>query len=120
MIEKIGGERNSRWHITKKGIERLLKRKRTLSLRGMARRYESGADTSLKIIAFDIPEAYRGKRDWLREALRCLGFRLLQRSVWYGKRKIPESFLRDLRKHGLLRYVHIFLIEKAGTVRIVG
>ena len=52
--------------------------------------YSASPGKKFIIIAFDIPEFERKKRDWLREVLRNLGFNLIQKSVWLGKIKIPK------------------------------
>lgn len=71
------------------------------------------------IVAFDIPERDRKKRNWLRAALSYNGFTLIQRSVWMGNIKLPEEFIDDLRHLKMLEYVHIFEITKAGTLHEV-
>lgn len=75
------------------------------------------SDKKLKIFAYDIPEREKQKRAWLREVLRLLGFRMLQKSLWIGKSKIPEGFLQDLRKKEIMDHVHIFEISKTGTLK---
>lgn len=104
------GRKHVRWSITRKGSIKLEKEE------GKPERYRPEKDPVFRVIIFDIPETMRAERDWLREALRQLGFSFLQGSVWVGKRKVPEKFLYDLRKKKLLRYVHIFEVEKEGTI----
>ncbi len=79
--------------------------------------YARISDDKLKIIIYDIPEKEKRKRFWLRETLKILDFRTLQKSVWVGKNKIPEKFLYDLRKKGILHCVHVLEINKKGTVK---
>jgi len=69
------------------------------------------------IVVFDIPEKDRRKRDWLRYALRELGFTLVQRSVWMGKTILPREFISDLRALGLDKFVEIFQVSAAGSLR---
>jgi CRISPR/Cas system-associated endoribonuclease Cas2 len=69
------------------------------------------------IVTFDIPESEKRKREWLREALRNLGFSFVQKSVWLGKIKLPEGFLEDIKQLGLIDFVEIFQITKAGSLR---
>jgi DNA-binding transcriptional regulator PaaX len=76
----------------------------------------SESDKSLKIIIFDIPEKERGKRDWLRDVIKNLGFTKLQQSVWAGNNAIPEDFLSDLEEMKILRFVEIFSVSKKGTI----
>ncbi|MEK7512929.1 MAG: hypothetical protein AAB601_01905 [Patescibacteria group bacterium] len=82
-------------------------------------RYEIKKDTVLRVVVFDIPETEKAKRDWLRGALRRLGFSLLQESVWIGLCKLPERFLLDLKRQGLLPCVHIFEVREEGTIPTV-
>ena len=60
------------------------------------------------IIMFDIPEAERRKRDWLRKSLTALGFSVLQKSVWTGPAPLPKKFLKDLSDFGIISYVKFF------------
>lgn len=80
-------------------------------------KYQSQNDDGLKIIIFDIPEDEKKKRVWLRSALNNLNFNMLQRSVWAGKAKLPEEFLKDLSKLKLLSCVEIFAISKTGSLK---
>jgi CRISPR/Cas system-associated endoribonuclease Cas2 len=68
------------------------------------------------ICAFDIPEKESKKRRWLRIALRNLGMKFIQKSVWMGKIKIPEDFLDDIKYLELASYIEIFEITKSGSL----
>jgi len=74
-------------------------------------------ETTIKIVVFDIPERERRKRDWLRGVLVNLGFRMLQRSVWIGKAKIPEALIHDLKRLRLLPCVEILSVTKTGSLK---
>jgi len=74
-------------------------------------------DSNVNIVAFDVPEKYKAKRNWLREVIRGLGFKMLQKSVWIGKIKIPKEFLEELGRLKLIDYVEILAITGSGTVR---
>jgi len=108
IIDKNG----AKWIVTAKGKARL--RGATDSL--PSKKYKTGNDATLKIVIFDIPEAERAKRDWLRSQLRNIGFQIIQRSVWAGKKKIPEAFLKDLRDMRILEYIEIFTVTKGGSI----
>jgi len=69
------------------------------------------------IVAFDIPESERGKRDWLRDILRGLGFEMIQRSVWVGQVRFPEELLADLEKLKILECVQVLEVTKQGTLK---
>ncbi|KKT29863.1 hypothetical protein A3G55_01625 [Candidatus Giovannonibacteria bacterium RIFCSPLOWO2_12_FULL_44_25] len=111
LVEKRIIHNETLWKITLTGIDKL----RILKERG-GLHYEPEKDNKLKIIIFDVPEKEKWKRAWLRDALRQLDFRILQKSVWVGKSKIPEAFLEDLRYRRLLNYIHVLEVSKTGTV----
>ncbi|MBI2622956.1 MAG: CRISPR-associated endonuclease Cas2 [Candidatus Liptonbacteria bacterium] len=81
--------------------------------------YRKETGSRLIIVAFDIPEKERGKREWLRTALRHLNLRMVQRSVWLGKVKIPKEFLDDIRLLRLIDRIEIFEVGNAGSLRHV-
>ena len=68
------------------------------------------------IIIFDVPEARRKLRDYLRAELIALEYKQLQKSVWIGGGPLPEEFLKYVKKVGLMDSVHIFSIRERGTV----
>ena len=108
--KKIG-----KWTITPAGRERLSK-----ALNNIRRvKYKKEGDSSFKIVVFDVPEKDKKKREWLRRKLGELGFKMLQKSVWIGKVKLPEEFLEDLREYKILPYVDILAVTKSGSVRTV-
>lgn len=79
--------------------------------------YKSEQGDLVMIVSFDIPEREKRKRNWLRAILRRLGFRMMQKSVWIGKIKIPEEFINDLKKLQIISYVEIFAVTKTGTIK---
>jgi len=112
--DKQRGERQARWHITAAGKKKLQER-----IARERARYRAERDNTLRVIIFDVPEEERAQRDWLREAIRALGFTLLQESVWIGARKIPDRFLFELKERNLLPCVHIFSVYKEGSIPLV-
>ncbi len=121
LIEPKKRGAKSFWKMTPKGALKLeTLRERNFYSRERARYSKGGDDASVKIIAYDIPAAESPKkRFWLRCALHNLGFTLLQKSVWVGKKKIPEEFLSDLHERKMLSYIHIFEVAKRGTLKEV-
>ncbi len=112
-------ERQGKFTLTTRG---LLKRKQLQLKQADALpepRYTKEISTELKIVVFDIPEAVARQRTWLRSVLKNLGYRMLQKSVWVGKTKIPESLVRDLRRLKLFPYVEILAVTKQGSLRQV-
>ncbi len=105
-----------RFILTRKGKAYLLRLKKNFALPHPNCYHQRKGDVFV-IIAFDIPETERRKRDWLRSVLKHLGLKMIQRSVWVGKVKIPESFLKDLKELRLLPFVEIFTVTKTGNLR---
>ena len=116
---KHGGK--SLWRITKRGLKKLIAKKKNDHDLFSTRRihYTSSVQLGFTIVIFDIPEREKFKRRWLRESLRSLDFLLLQKSVWLSKHKLPEEFLQALRERKMLDYVHILGITKAGTLKSI-
>lgn len=115
LLEK-GGKGSSKFlSLTQKGEIFLgaLSSKLTLP----ATSYTKIKEDFFTIITFDIPEQERKKRVWLRQALINLDFKMIQKSVWIGKVKIPKQFLEDLRLLKISRCVEIFQATKSGTLK---
>ncbi|RJQ29350.1 hypothetical protein C4565_02120 [Candidatus Parcubacteria bacterium] len=109
LVERAG---NGVWSITKDGKDSV-QATHDLSDRKKYICENSGRYT---IVAFDIPEKIKTKREWLREALVNMGFSLLQQSVWIAKKKIPSDFVKDLHNMNIAKFVHIFEVTKHGTI----
>lgn len=73
--------------------------------------------SAVTIVSYDIPEKSKYLREWIRSSLRNLGLKPMQRSIFIGKIKLPEQFLKDLVIFKLEKHVEIFEITKAGTLR---
>jgi DNA-binding PadR family transcriptional regulator len=116
IAKKTGGHRKI-WQITPRGEQEIKSLKKYLVSKLPSGDYQKNADGELKIIAFDIPEKYKHKRVWLRRVLKNIGFTMLQRSVWVGKYKLPQEFLEDADKLGLLPYLEILAVTKTGSLK---
>ncbi len=119
LVEDKVNDSKSYFKLTSKGKERfeILKKRRANALPDATYYVHSQKSDKFVIVVFDIPERDRRKRDWLRSALRNIGFRLVQKSVWMGKVKIPKEFLDDLKELRIVEFVEIFEISKAGSLR---
>ena len=103
--------------ITKRGKEYLLqKQNRPLKLTTQYQIDKFEDKEKIILFIFDIPEKERHKRVWIRFYLEKFGFRILQKSVWWGKGGLPKEFIKDLKKYNLLSYVHIFSVKDEGTI----
>lgn len=71
-----------------------------------------------RLVAFDIPERERAKRDAIRRELLACDYHPLQRSVWIGYRSLPEDFLELLDALNLRKCVHILTVRNAGTIEV--
>ena len=111
---KKGQKRNKTyWIITSLGKEKLEKLKSAFP----KLTYKQEKDDGLNIFTFDIPEKQKAKRNWLRRSLLALNFKMLQKSVWIGKNKLPEEFLKDLNDLKLIDFIHIFRVNRTGTIK---
>lgn len=115
FIEKKQKESGTFWKITSRGEKKLEKLKNIFKFPKLS--YKQEKDNGLNMIVFDIPEKHRAKRDWLRYVLLALEFTMLQKSVWIGKNKLPEEFLKALNELDLTNFVHILKIFKTGTIK---
>jgi len=104
---------NNRFTISSKGINKFSKLRNNLPARYYSKKTGQGSPI---IISFDVPEKFRRKRDWLREVIRNLGFKMVHQSVWVGKGKVPVDFIKDLENLKILEFVEIFEISKAGSL----
>ena len=116
MIQRKKSGMKSIWNITKMGLGKLEKVLKSIKANLPKKFYKKIPDESLTIIIFDIPEKFKGRRVWLRKNLRALGFSLLQKSVWAGRCGVPEEFMYDLKSLRLLPFLHIFKVQKGGSL----
>ena len=103
--------------LTTKGKLRCIRLKKRFKRKLPSKNYRSTGNGRLKIIIFDIPEREREKRSWLRAVLRALDFKLLQKSVWVGKSRVPQVLINDLEDLDILSYIEIFEITKGGSLK---
>ena len=116
FVKKEQGGKNAFWKITLSGEKKYERLKSFLNFPKF--NYKKEKANGINIVVFDIPEKDKAKRNWLRYTLVALGFTMLQKSVWAGKNKLPEEFLRALAELGLIDFIHIFKISKTGTISI--
>jgi len=115
LIDESKKESN-KFKISYKGKSKLKQLKSGLP----GRHYETKEQYNPVIISFDIPERFRPKRDWLREVIRNLGFKMIHQSVWIGKIKIPKDMIMDMEDLKILEYVEIFEVGQTGTLKKLG
>ena len=116
LIKKEGDHEGGIWQLTKDGVAKLFKLKNKNLPNN--RIYKKKKSNYLIIVSFDIPEQERAKRDWLRDALKNLEYKMLSESVWAGTNELPEEFIEHLGKINIMRYLKIFSVHKKGNIEI--
>lgn len=101
--------------VSDKGKERLtlLRRDKLLDKNN----FQKSVGEKFIIVSYDLPNRLNIERDRLREALRALGFRMIHKSVWVGKVKLPENFIQHIEKLGLHKFIEILEVTKKGTLK---
>lgn len=99
--KEIGG-----WLLTPKGEELILKSKDKF------REYKKRKDGKWVMVIFDIPEKKKRKRELLREKMKFLGFKMLQKSIWISPLDVINEINNFIEKNFLRPYVRTFLIEE--------
>lgn len=102
------------WGITKQGKEMAVKAVTALRKREALMMPKNPQEKI--VIVFDIPEKRRNERMLLRFEFLALEFKRLQQSVWIGCGPLPADFITYLKDHDLLSCVHIFSVNKKGTI----
>ena len=64
------------------------------------------------MVMYDIPEATRSQRDWLRSHLRKFGYIMIQQSVWVGPSPLPKEFSAYSKSIGLKNNIKTFKLAK--------
>lgn len=108
-------DKSDRIYLSSKGTKKLGVFKNSLYLNDNF--YNKKVGDKVVIVSYDIPVAFNRERNMLRDILRMLGFDLIHKSVWVGKVMIPERFVRDLSRLGILDYVEILEVTKSGTLK---
>jgi hypothetical protein len=81
------------------------------------RDYKKETGDKIIIVSYDVPVLFNKERNSLRDVLKVLGFSVIHKSVWVGKVKLPESFIKDLERLKILDYVEIIEITGEGTLK---
>ena len=118
LIKTKGDRGNRFFNITKRGLIKLvlLKEQKQKALPPTTLYHKESADKVI-IVAFDIPEIERRKRAWLRAVLKKLGLEMVQKSVWFGRVKLPKEFLDDVLRLRIIDYLEIFEVTKTGSLK---
>ena len=107
--------KSSEWKITERGRAYLDKIRSKFKLPVHVSKKISPKPKNM-IVVFDIPEAQKRKRAWLRTELSNLEFAMLQKSVWFGPTPLPKRFLKSLNQLRLIPYLKFFKAEESDIV----
>lgn len=115
---KVSGlihETEGKLAVSAKGMEKLI----TLRQRSLLRPEDYSRQVAARttIISYDFPIKFNKERNRLREILNVLGFHMVHQSVWVGKVKVPENFIKSLRKLELYKFIEILEVTQRGTLR---
>lgn len=102
-------------YLSDKGKKKLKKFQNSFSLNKDL--YKKKTGDKVIVISYDIPIAFNKERNTLRDMLRMLDFNLVHKSVWVGKVILPERFVADLNRLGIIDYVEILEVTKNGTLK---
>jgi hypothetical protein len=79
---------------------------------GYKEKFEEPWDGKYRVVIFDILEADKRHRDWLRGELYFLGYKKLQNSVFMSKFSLTEDIIREIKDRGIEEGVNYLLVDK--------
>jgi CRISPR-associated endonuclease Cas2 len=94
--------------ITLKGMERIFK----IGLKLTDKRPRK--DGKWQMVLFDIPESKRKNRDYFRNGLQYLGYKMLQKSIWVCQYDVMKETKDLIKRYNLKEYAELLLIQKIG------
>lgn len=122
LVKNAGSDKGrADWTITNNGLIKLLKlEEKLLSLINKEKlppiNYPTIKSKHKIIVVFDIAEKEKHKREWLRQVLKNLEFKILQKSVWIGTTQLPIDLITDLERLEIAESVKIFSIFEEGNI----
>jgi len=118
LVTRAGPKKKSSWIITAKGRISLSKKSPPQRNSPQAIIYTAlpPQDNITRLVTFDVPEKQRAKRNWLRKELIACGYDALQKSVFIGRRPLPDELIRMIEILRLDRCVHLVGIDRKGTL----
>lgn len=118
LVQTDSPKRGGILNLTKEGLIKMhWLRRRSKETSVMPIKYEKLPSQETVIVLFDVPENESFKRRWLRRSLKSMGFKMLQKSAWIGRIKLPPEFLEDIDKLKIAQYLEVLVVAKAGSLR---
>jgi|SRR3989339_483299 len=102
LVQRSGSKMKSVWKATHEGKKYIQKAGKELFIQ------EDGVQ---RLVIFDIPEKDRKKRNWLRNKLISLKYKMLQKSVWIGYAPLPKRLMHEINLMRLQSHVYIFSVK---------
>jgi CRISPR-associated endonuclease Cas2 len=78
---------------------------------GYKKRLEEKWDGKYRVVIFDIPEAQRQHRNWLRGELYFLGYEKLQNSVFISEMSLTAELIKEIKERDIEECVNYLLVE---------
>jgi uncharacterized UPF0160 family protein len=75
------------------------------------------SDSHFRFVSFDIPELMRKNRDAFRRAIKKLGFKQIQKSLWVTTKEIGELVEMAAEEYSVADYIAYFVSESSNIDR---
>lgn len=76
-------------------------------------------DNRKRLVSFDIPETKRRERNGFRKAIKKMGFRQIQKSLWVCDRDIGDLVDITAKEFKVEKYVAYFVIENSNIEKFI-
>lgn len=76
-------------------------------------------DGRYRMVSFDIPESKRLQRDSFRMAIKRMGFRQIQKSLWACKYNLSDLVEAAISEYKVSDYVAYFVVEKSNIGQFI-
>jgi len=70
-------------------------------------------DGHYRLISFDIPEDKRNNRNNFRRAIKRMGFKQVQKSLWVSKENVGELVEIAANEYKVSQYIAYFIVDKS-------
>lgn len=113
---KTAGKSRAAWKITALGLKKLDFLKKKKEKARAIENFNGFLDKrGFNLVIFDIPEKQQEKRKWLRNLLTSIGYSMIQKSVWIGRRKPSRKFYEKLEEFCLSSFVKVVdIVDESG------
>lgn len=73
----------------------------------------NNVDGKCRLISFDIPETKRTNRNNFRRAIKRIGFRQVQKSLWVSNRNVSDLVELAIKEYKVSEYVAYFVADRS-------